>query len=878
MHDSIDIFPWNDNFNTGLTEIDEQHKVLVSLINQLASHIGNESDLSLLDETFEELANYAVYHFQSEELIWGKFFPSDSSLKTHKETHHSFLSTVKELKKEELTKPLNVVIEDVLSFLTHWLAHHILDSDMRMSKVISYMKAGLSLESAQQKADRAMSGVMGTVLDTTLFMYDHLCNRTLELKKEINEKNKIEKQLLLISSVFDHTLDGICITDINHLIISTNPSFSQITGYSAEEVIGKNPKFLSSGKQDTEFYKDMWTSVNEKGFWQGEIWNRRKNGELYPELLTISPVIDKNKTLTHYIGLFRDISFSKKQQEQLELMAHYDVLTQLPNRILLADRFTRAVAHSNRTQTQLAICFLDLDNFKPVNDKYGHEVGDQLLVEVASRISINLREEDTVSRHGGDEFVLLLGDLHSFSQCAQMLDRLIHYLAQPYLINALSISISASIGVTLFPMDNTDLDTLMRHADQAMYQAKLAGRNQYSLFNTEQDLLVIQKHIQLQEIEKAISNNQLQLYYQPKVNMRTGEVFGAEALIRWNHPEKGLIPPLKFLPVIEATPLEITLGNWVINEALNQLKQWQDQGLEFEVSVNISSFHLQSPHFVADLETTLALYPTVDSKYLQLEILESSALSDLESIGNCIQSCINTLGVNIALDDFGTGYSSLTHLRNLAAKTIKIDQSFVRDLLDDPDDHAIIDGVIGLANSFNRYVIAEGVETTEHGLMLLMMGCDKVQGYGIAKPMPATDFKKWLKNYKPNQQWISCSNTTLSLKEQKIKLLKLTLKQWQYNFEEKIQSTIEQKKNWPIKKRTKCHSGIWLKRMEQQQLFDNDWLISLDRAHNSMHDIADDLFNLYHNGNSETARSKLKDIRLAFNKMHDLLDNMTNST
>jgi len=876
MHDSIDIFPWNENFNTGFTEIDEQHKVFVSLINQLASSLGNESDRSLLDESFEKLADYAVYHFQSEERIWEKFFPSDSSLKIHKENHLSFLTAVKELKKEELSKPLNEVIEDVLSFLTHWLAHHILDSDMRMSKVVSYMKSGLSLESAQKQADITMSGFMNTMLDTTLSMYDHLCTRTLELNKEINEKNKIENQLLLASSVFEHTLDGICITDINHLIISTNPSFSKITGYNAEEVIGKNPKFLSSGKQDSAFYKGMWEAIDKKGFWQGEIWNRRKNGELYPELLTISPIIDKSEVITHYIGLFRDISFSKKQQEKLELMAHYDVLTQLPNRILLADRFTKAIAHSNRTQTQLAICFLDLDDFKPVNDKYGHDVGDQLLIEVAKRIALNLREEDTVSRHGGDEFLLLLGDIDTFTQCAQLLSRLIHRLAQPYIINNLSISISASIGVTLYPIDNTDLDTLMRHADQAMYQAKLAGRNQYSLFNAEQDLLVIQKHEQLQEIELALSNNQMQLYYQPKVNMKTGEVFGAEALIRWIHPEKGVIAPLKFLPIIESTPLEITLGNWVINEALSQLKEWKDQDIEIEVSVNISSFHLQSSTFIYDLETTLALYPTVNSKNLQLEILESSALSDLESIGNCIQSCIDTLGVNIALDDFGTGYSSLNHLRHLAAKTIKIDQSFVRDLLDDPDDQAIIDGVIALANSFNRYVIAEGVETTEHGLMLLMMGCDKVQGYGIAKPMPATDFPKWLKNYQPNQQWISCINSTISLKEKKIKQFKLSLNQWQRNFEKNIQSTTEQKNNWPIIKRKKCHSGIWLIRMKEEQLFNSHWLIKLDQAHDSMHDIADDLFNLYQNGHLEVARSKLKEIRLAFTKMHELLDNIPN--
>jgi len=872
MTAKIDVFPWNKNFDTGISEIDEQHKVLVSLINQLASHLGNDSELSLLDQTFERLAEYAIYHFQSEERIWEKYFPTDSSLKGHKQTHANFIEAVQDLKKEENVKPINEVIEDVLSFLTHWLAHHILDNDMRMSKIIFFMKSGLSLESAQQQADKEMSGVMSTMLNTTLAMYDHLCSRTLDLNKEITERKKVEKQLLLASSVFENTLDGICITDTNNQIVSTNPSFHHITGYSADDVIGKNPNILSSGKQDAAFYKKMWKTIGEKGFWQGEIWNRKKDGEIYPELLTISPIVDKNRKITHYIGLFRDITITKKQQEKLELMAHFDVLTQLPNRILLADRFTRAIAHSKRSDTQLAVCFLDLDDFKPVNDTYGHEVGDKLLIEVAERIGLNLREEDTVSRHGGDEFVLLLGDIESFTQCAQMLDRLIHFLGQPYLIDAHSIVISASIGVTLYPNDNSDLDTLMRHSDQAMYQAKLAGRNQYYLFNTEQDQLVIQKNIQLQEIEKAISNNELELYYQPKVDMKTGKVFGAEALIRWIHPEKGLIPPLKFLPIIEATALEISLGNWVINEALKQLKHWKGQGLELEVSVNVSSFHLQSSTFVTDLESSLALYPTVDSKYLQLEILESSALGDLQSIGDCIQSCIDILGVNIALDDFGTGYSSLTHLSHLAAKTIKIDQTFVRDLLDDPDDHAIIDGVIGLANSFNRFVIAEGVETTEHGLMLLLMGCNKVQGYGIAKPMPAAIFPKWLKNYQPNEEWVLCANNTISLKEKKIKLLKLTLNQWQRIFKNNIQMTETESKSWPISKRTKCHSGIWLRRVEQEQLFDNDWLIKLDESHNLMHNIADNVFDLYQQGKLDAARTNLKNIDLAFKNINILLN------
>jgi len=868
---SIEIFPWNENFNTDITEIDEQHKVLVEIINQLATHLGNNSDRDVLDETFKKLADYATFHFKSEEKIWEKYFPSNSSLKGHKETHNDFLKAALNFKIEQSSKPSNTVIEKVLSFLTHWLAHHILDSDMRMSKIISAMQTGLSLESSQQKVDKEMSGVMSVMLDTTLAMYDHLCTRTLELNREVRKRQKIEKELCLASSVFENTLDGICITDTNNTIVRTNPSFYRITGYKPEEIIGKNPRILSSGKQSPEFYSRMWQTINTDGYWQGEIWNRRKDGEIYPELLTISPIVDNNKKITHYLGLFRDITSTKEQQTQLELMAHYDVLTQLPNRLLLTDRFTRSIAHCKRTNTQLAVCFLDLDDFKPVNDNHGHEIGDQLLIKVAERIKNTIRDDDTVSRHGGDEFILLLGDITSFTQCTQTLDRLIQSLSQPYLVDKLSITISASIGVSLYPADNSDLDTLMRHADQAMYQAKLAGRNQYTLFNTEQDKLITQKHVDLQEIEHALLNNELCLYYQPKVNMKIGEVFGAEALIRWIHPEKGLIPPLKFLPLIEGTNLEVLIGNWVINEALHQLSTWVAQGIKIEVSINISSYHLQSPDFIKTLDSTLAAYPTVNTEYLQLEILESSVLSDLQSVSKIIQTCIDSLGVNIALDDFGTGYSSLTHLRNLPAKTIKIDQTFVRDLLDDPNDHAIIDGIIGLAHSFNREVIAEGVETIDQGIMLLVMGCTKIQGYGVSRPMPADEIPQWLQQYTVNQEWISCANKTRTTKENKVKLFRLAVKQWQKQFENNIQSLPEEIKNWPIMKKTKCHCGIWIKRAMQEQLFEDTWINKLDIAHESMHYIADDLFKKYQQDNFTEARGGLKQFNEAIMKMSTII-------
>jgi|GEM_PF-1688841 len=689
--------------------------------------------------------------------------------------------------------------------------------------------------------------------------------------KSLNLKIRQRTQdLQLYEKIFNDTNEGINITDAKSNIISVNPAFCEITGYSQEEIIGKNPRILGSGRQSPQFYSAMWETINEEGHWQGEVWNRKKDGSLFAELLSVSAILENGK-ITNYVGIFSDITQIKKQQQTLEKMAHYDVLTQLPNRVLLSDRFHQAVAHNKRQQTMLAVCFLDLDDFKPVNDLYGHETGDKLLIDVAQRIKSNIRDEDTLSRLGGDEFILLLSNIESMSLCEKRLKRVLESVSSPYVIDEQMISISASIGVSSYPVDSSDLDTLMRHADQAMYIAKSQGRNRYSLFNKEKNQVDIQRIAKFKEIQNAFENNEFCLYYQPKVNMATGKVFGAEALIRWIHPDKGLIPPLEFLPIINATALEVQVGTWVINEALKQLDKWKEQGIELNISVNVSSYHLQSSVFVAELEKILSMYPKVYSKCLQLEILESSALGDLELISVIIKTCIDTLGVDIALDDFGTGYSSLTHLRNLSVNTVKIDQTFVRDLLDDPNDYAIIESVIGLTNAFNRNVIAEGVETTEHGLMLLLMGCNEAQGYAIARPMPSHDIPNWLSHYTPNNAWTSYAKKAYTEKENAIKIFRITITQWQKDFETNIHALPGETRRWPILKRTKCHCGIWIHRVRQEKLFEEKWLKKLELAHDVMHDIADNLFAKYKEGKIDAARDELHTFQKAAEDMLNII-------
>ncbi|GGY61015.1 hypothetical protein GCM10011613_00440 [Cellvibrio zantedeschiae] len=466
-------------------------------------------------------------------------------------------------------------------------------------------------------------------------------------------------------------------------------------------------------------------------------------------------------------GVFQDISEHKAAQialehanqeleytnRVLENIAHYDALTHLPNRVLLADRLYQAMAHTQRSEQIMAVAFLDLDGFKAVNDQYGHAIGDRLLVSLAQRMKSTLREGDTLARIGGDEFVIVLTDLHHTSECEPLLQRLLGAAAEPVQLDDLSLEVSASIGVTLYPQDGSDADQLLRHADQAMYLAKQAGKNCYHLFDIAKDVAVKHQRETLEHIRSALHNQEFVLYYQPKVHMRTGKIIGAEALIRWQHPQYGLLPPAAFLPVVENHLLSIELGEWVIETALDQMTEWEVMGLEIPVSVNIGAIQLQQSNFAERLEELLFLHPAANPRNLELEILETSALEDITQVSAVINAC-KVLGVSFALDDFGTGYSSLAYLKKLPAQVLKIDQSFVRDMLEDTDDLAIIKGIVGLANAFHRTVLAEGVETIAHGEILLAMGCELAQGYGIARPMPAAAIPEWIKTWRPDDAWV----------------------------------------------------------------------------------------------------------------------------
>lgn len=585
---------------------------------------------------------------------------------------------------------------------------------------------------------------------------DTLMASVLEMRHKLRESIDTLRQnadrMLLSASVFEHSHDGIFITDANTKIIEVNYAFTQITGYAREAALDNTLQAMGFMTYDESLLPQVWEQAKSSNEWNGEIWNQRMGGDVYAAWLDVFCMRDENNNIKNFVGLFSDVTQAKEQQQNLERMAYHDPLTQLANRALLSDRLQQALARAERSGEFLAVCCLDLDGFKPVNDMLGHEAGDYLLVQLAVRMSACLRDSDTVARIGGDEFAVLLCGLQGVDECMQTLERLLNVIKTPYIIGDKTVTVSSSIGYTIFPDDGSEPDTLLRHADHAMYQAKVNGGSRVQRFDSHHDRQFRGLRQDRERVEAALPNQEFRLYYQPKVNLREGSVIGMEALIRWEHPELGLRSPATFLPIVEDTQFCIPLGEWVMRTALQQISVWQLAGLDFQVSVNIAARHIVQANFTERLALLLSEFPEIKPSKIELEITETAAIEDVAGVANTINSC-RLLGVCFALDDFGVGYSSLTYLRRLPVETIKIDQSFVRDMLQDVDDLAVVAGVISLSRDFKRKVVAEGVETSEQGVWLLRMGCSIVQGYGVARPMHADDVQAWVEGYQQDPSW-----------------------------------------------------------------------------------------------------------------------------
>ncbi|KKX58438.1 putative bifunctional diguanylate cyclase/phosphodiesterase [Pseudomonas putida] len=542
-------------------------------------------------------------------------------------------------------------------------------------------------------------------------------------------------------------------TDLSGRITHVNDQFCAVSGYSREELLGQNHRMLNSGMHATEFFVEMWRTIALGHIWKGEICNRAKDGSLYWVESTMVPVIDTaTGRVERYLSIRFDISEKRQLLHSLQWRVGHDVLTGLPNRAFLSDLLDQALEFSRQESIPLAVCMLDLDGFKAVNDGYGHATGDLLLVEVAKRLRNIVRGEDVVARLAGDEFVLVLRHVQDLPQLRATLSRVLGAISVPYSLHGKDINVFASIGVTLFPDDDEDAGTLLRHADQAMYVAKQSGRKRFHLFDVIRDRQVQATHETVERVRQALVTGELRVHYQPRVDMRHGRVVGLEAALRWEHPQNGLVPARDFLPQVEETDLIIDIGEWVLDRVLAQLDHWQQAGHDWPVSINIAARHFQRADFVERLKNLLARHERVAPQRLDLEIVESVAIENIQHVSACLQAC-QALGVQFSLGDFGTGYSSLSYLKRLRTQTIKIDKSFVRDILHDGDDLALTTAVIGLAQAFGRQVIAEGVESIEHGKLLLRLGCEVAQGSFIAQPMPAVDVPGWVAGFVTPAQW-----------------------------------------------------------------------------------------------------------------------------
>jgi diguanylate cyclase (GGDEF)-like protein/PAS domain S-box-containing protein len=652
--------------------------------------------------------------------------------------------------------------------------------------------------------------------------------------------------------------DAVITTDITGQVQQINPAAEQLTGWAWQEAQGRKlEEVFHIVCEDTgQPVENPARRAMEEGIVVG-LANHTvlisRLGERYAIEDSAAPIRDREGNLLGCVLVFHDVTAQRRLQNELSWQATHDALTGLPNRLLFVDRLERAVAHSRRHAGLVALCYMDLDQFKPINDQYGHEVGDQVLIATAARLRAALREEDTVARLGGDEFVVLLPDVNNSDEVNTVLARVQEAIAEPLEFKGGIAHPAASIGVTIYPFDDSDADTLLRHADQAMYTAKQSGRNRVCIFDPEQGKRLEVRRQDTERIRKALANRELVLHYQPKVNMRQGKVVGVEALLRWQHPERGLVPPLEFLPLIEQSDLIVDVGEWVLQEALGQMEAWHSQGLDFSVSINIAARQLQRADFVERLQRCLAQHPNLPPDRLELEILESAALEDMGHARTVIRAS-RELGVRFALDDFGTGYSSLAYLKHLPADTVKIDRSFVRDILDDPDDLALTEAVISLAEVFRRTVVAEGVESVEHGLLLMRLGCDLAQGYGIARPMPGDAVANWIAGFRPDPRWGLWGGVRWSLSDMPLLIAQYDHLKWVKQVSESLDGAPLRLRRDELVDPHRCRFGQWYDGPGHERYGRLPEFAAIDPVHQEVHRLGHGITELMASGNVDEAR------------------------
>lgn len=552
----------------------------------------------------------------------------------------------------------------------------------------------------------------------------------------------------IAKKVFESTSEGVMVTDSRGRIISVNPAFEIVTGYSADEVIGNKPSILQSGVHDEAFYQSMWKQIYDTGFWKGEIWNKRKNDELYPEWLTISIIKDDNGNVTNFVGVFSDISDQKYAEKQLRYLAHYDSLTGVANRYSLNKRLEGLLQTAEKYHQQLAILFLDLDRFKQVNDALGHNYGDLLLKQVSSRLKGLLKNKDMIARLGGDEFVIVLPNLKHPKEAIHIAELIIEALSKSFLLDSYEVYVTASIGISLYPIDGVDAETLLKNADKAMYDAKSSGKNQYELYHQEMHQNESRQMLLETYLRKALDRNELYLVYHPIVDAKTFEIVSVEALVRWKQKKLGDIPPSEFIPLAEETGLIIPISEWIIQKACEDLNNMHLSGSKIRMSINVSALHFNQVGFIKSLQGIFQK-TNVSTRHIVLELTESMIMPNaIGTVDKLVK--LKQLGIKLSIDDFGTGYSSLSYLNRFPLDTLKIDQSFIKGIAMYKEDNAIVEAIIMMAHRLNLKVVAEGVENKKQYELLKKENCDYIQGYYITKPLPKHKLLALLQNWDGN--------------------------------------------------------------------------------------------------------------------------------
>ena len=560
---------------------------------------------------------------------------------------------------------------------------------------------------------------------------------------DITDSQKIESQMHILSSALEQTADLVLITNVAGIIEYVNPSFESTTGYQREEIIGKKPKLLRSGKHDQAFYVQLWETILSGKVFSEVFINARKDGSIYYEEKNITPIRDSQNNITHFISTGKDISERMRVQERLHYMAHHDPLTKLPNRNLFMDRLRQAMARAHWHKRLIAVMFLDLDRFKTINDSLGHAVGDELLIQLTQRLSSGVRAGDTIARFGGDEFAILLDDIASEKDISQLAKKILDTMISSFIIQKREFFMTASIGVSIFPNDGEEAETLLRNADVAMYRAKDLGRNNYQFYSNEMSARAFERLTLENSLRHALKRMEFSLLYQPQMEIKSRRIVGVEALLRWQHAELGQILPSDFVPLLEETGLIIPVGDWVLQNALQQTALWHSAGYDFlKISINLSGRQFNNPEFLTSLQSTV-LNSGVNPEQVELELTESMLMRNASKTVSALNT-LHQLGINIAVDDFGTGYSSLNYLRRFPISTLKIDRSFIRDVIEDPDDRAITTAIIVMAQSLNLVVVAEGVETEAQTIFLQSLDCHQIQGNVCSAPVSASVISKML--------------------------------------------------------------------------------------------------------------------------------------